>query len=98
MTAGFDADSFWRLTPRLFVQRMMAAKKREDIKQARATEAIWVAHNYDADEVRKYIMDLRGDAPIELPPEALEGALRSATSKHPTMTKAEYLKKFKKGW
>lgn len=86
--AGFDPATFWTLTPRQFVHRMRAARKRAGIEQARAAEAAWIGSNASHEDLSKYMDALTG-IDRTLPPEALAGMLRSASNGLRTISRAE---------
>lgn len=91
VSAGFVPAAFWGLTPRLLVCQLRAAARRRDQAQALAAEAAWVGAHHDHRALQKYTAALRGEE-TSLPPEALAGMARAATTGLPEMTWADYLK------
>jgi hypothetical protein len=70
---------------------MKAAARRDRVQQARHVEASWIGAHASHAELNAYMDQVIGGGE-KLPPEALAGVIRSATSGLPTMTIEEFRK------
>jgi DNA invertase Pin-like site-specific DNA recombinase len=92
VAAGFDPETFWRMTPRAWLHMMAAAAEARRERRAAAVIDGFMAARADGADVERHIEALRGSGSTELPPEALEGMLRSQGATLEVINLDDYLK------
>ena len=80
------------MTPRAWLQMMAAAAEGKRAARAAAVIDGFMAARADGRDVERHIEALRGAAAADLPPEALEGMLRSQGATLEVISLEDYLK------
>ncbi|WP_428924995.1 hypothetical protein [Marinibacterium sp. SX1] len=92
LAAGYRAVDFWGLSPRLYLAHMRAARRRVGEGQAAAAEAAFVGARSSERGLQRFVAAVTG-RDNAMPPEALDGMIRSASAGMQVISMAEYLKR-----
>jgi len=90
VSAGFDPEQFWSLSPRMYLAHMSGAADRIKREGRDRIEAAWTTAALSRADKMPRLAKILGEEPLKQRPEEVAARLAALSSSLPTITQAEW--------